>query len=96
VELGLGDDATVLRGTAPVHYVFEPEGNIDPYVGGGLAVSWVDFDTPSGSDSDVELDALIVGGMQVPLKSGRLFLLELGITLGDVYDFTLMAGWTFR
>src|SRR5688572_17893813 len=76
VQLGLGDDATVLEGTLPLHYVFgKVDAGFAPYVGGGLAVAWIDVDHDDNGrgndfddddddgDSDVELGAKAIGGL---------------------------------
>ncbi len=44
LELGLGDDHTILTLTIPVHYRFAVEAPVRPYAGGGLALGFVDRD----------------------------------------------------
>ena len=102
VQIGVGDDATVLEGTVPVHYVFKTtDAGFAPYVGGGLAVAWIDFDEDHnghddhGDDSDVELGAKILGGMEWKMKAGNRFFVELNLGIGDIHDFQAVAGWTF-
>src|SRR4029079_8629972 len=55
VQLGIGDDATVLEGTLPVHYVFgKVDAGFAPYVGAGLAVAWIDVDHDAHGQRDEE------------------------------------------
>ena len=104
VQLGIGDDATVLEGTLPVHYVFKTsDAGFAPYVGGGLAVAWIDFDHDDNGhgndfdedDSDVELGAKVLGGLEWGMRSGNKFFVELNLGIGDIHDFQAVAGWTF-
>jgi len=104
VQLGIGDDATVLEGTLPVHYLFgKTDAGFVPYVGGGLAVAWIDFDHDDNGhgnddfedDSDVELGAKVLGGLEWGMGSGNRFFLELNLGIGDIHDFQVVAGWTF-
>ena len=103
VQLGLGDDAIVLEGTAPVHYVFGKTGSgFRPYVGGGVAVAWIDVDHDDDhdnhhddDDSDVELGAKAIGGLEWGLKGGKSFFVELSLGVGDIHDFQAVAGWMF-
>lgn len=104
VQLGIGDDATVLEGTLPVHYVFgKVDAGFAPYVGAGLAVAWIDVDHDDGhgndfddgDDSDVELGAKVLGGLEWGMRSGNKFFVELNLGIGDIHDFQAVAGWTF-
>ena len=101
VQLGVGDDTTVIEGTVPVHYVFGKTGaGFTPYVGGGIAVAWFDVDHDDDNDhdsddSDVEIGAKATGGLEWGLKSGNRFFLELNLGIGDLHDFQAVAGWTF-
>lgn len=103
VQLGIGDDATVLEGTLPLHYVFGKTGaGFAPYAGGGLAVAWIDVDRDDGpgngndyDDSDVELGVKAIGGLEWNLGGRNRFLVELSLGIGDLHDFQVVAGWTF-
>ncbi|HEX5045008.1 MAG TPA: hypothetical protein VFV75_19095 [Candidatus Polarisedimenticolaceae bacterium] len=106
VQLGVGDDATVLEGTLPVHYVFgKVDAGFAPYVGAGLAVAWIDVDHDHGhgnddflddeDDSDVELGAKVLGGLEWTMRSKNKFFVELNLGIGDLHDFQAVAGWTF-
>ena len=95
VELGLGDDHRILDFTAPVHYRFKVDATVTPYAGGGVALGFVEKDTPSGDDTDFEVAFKAIGGVEWELKSGRLFALELDLVFGDLHDVAVLAGWTF-
>jgi hypothetical protein len=100
VELGLGDDHTLLVATAPVHYRWEglQDTKIVPYAGGGVAVGWVDVDEPDPGedDSDFELAFKAIGGAEWPLSGGRTsFFAELNRDFGDLHDIQVVVGWKF-
>jgi hypothetical protein len=96
-EIGLGDDHTIVGGTVPVHYVFRASGAVRPYVGGGVALAWVDRDLPhGGSDSEFELAVKAIGGVEWKLANANLFGLELALHGGDIYDLQLLATLSFR
>jgi len=95
-ELGFGDDYTILSATAPVHYRFKVNSNIVPYVGGGLTVAFVKFDPNNGdNDTDFEIGAKAIGGVEWPLSGNDAFFLELNVGFGDIQDVQIMAGWMF-
>jgi opacity protein-like surface antigen len=97
VELGVGDHVTILSFKAPVHYRFPVSGDIHPYAGGGVSMGFVSFDEPfDHHDNDVNFAIDIIGGLEWQLRSGNLFSLEVDLMAGDLADFELMAGWTFR
>ncbi len=92
LELGFGDDAWVISGTLPVHWVFELGGSITPYAGGGLAVGWIDHDK-KGSDTEIGLK--LIGGAEFNLVDDDSLILELNVTPGYIYDAQLLVGWNF-
>ena len=92
-ELGVGDNVVILSFTAPVHYLFKVSGDIHPYAGGGLTLGFVSVD--NGGD-DVEAAVDLIGGLEWSMKSGNLFFTEFDIMVGDLQDFQVIAGWTFR
>lgn len=100
-EVGLGDDRTIVAGTLPVHYLFPVEEDIRPYAGGGLSFGLVDDDRGARfvrdeDDTDLELAFVLVGGLQWSLSRATRFLIEVNLVAGDLHDFELVAGWTFR
>lgn len=99
VEVGIGDDFVILGISAPVHYRFPVKGDIAPYAGGGVTVGYIDFDAPDGyrgDDDDVDFAIDLIGGLEWTLRSGNLFFVEFDLLVGDLQDFELLAGWTFR
>jgi opacity protein-like surface antigen len=93
VELGVGDNVVILGFTAPVHYLFKVSGDIQPYAGGGVTLGFVNVDN---GDDDVEAALDLIGGLEWSMKSGNLFFTEFDIMVGDLQDFQIIAGWTFR
>jgi len=100
VQIGFGDDHTVLEGTLPVHWMFnQVEADFTPYAGGGLGIAWIDRDLPPNSnadDTEVELTLKAIGGLEWRLRNGTDFFVEVNIGFGDSHDFQAVAGWTFR
>lgn len=92
LEVGFGDDATVLLLSAPVHYVFEVGQSFRPYVGGGIGLGWVDIDN---ADSETEIGLFATGGLEWSLKNDSSFGVELDVHFDDIYDARLMATWSF-
>lgn len=100
VQVGFGDDHTILEGTAPVHWMFdELDGAFTPYAGGGLAIAWVDRDDDNNGnddDSEVELALKATGGLEWRLGKNTDFFVELSLVFGDIHDFQAVSGWTFH
>ena len=98
VELGLGDDHTILAATAALHYDFKTtETAFTPYAGGGIVGGLVDRDKPKGDDTDFELAAKAIGGLKRRLSSGNQFFMELNLLFDDdLHDFEILAGLTFK
>lgn len=99
LELGLGDDHTILSTTVPLHYVFrEVDASFFPYVGGGLTLGFVNHDPPGGGDDEDDLEAALraIGGMEWRLSGQTNFFTEANLEFGDIHDLQLLAGWTFR
>ena len=102
VEIGSGDHVFILGFAAPVHYRFPVKGDIHPYAGGGVKVGYVNVDLPNNlngrgvDDDEVNFAIDIIGGLEWQLKSANLFFVEFDLLAGDLQDFELVAGWTFR
>jgi hypothetical protein len=82
-----------------VHYRFAVSGDLKPYAGAGVTVGYVNVDGPDGDDydnDDIEFAVDVVGGLEWMRGGGDLFFLEFDILAGDLQDFQLVAGWTFR
>ena len=99
IELGDGDDHTILALAAPFHYMFRnADTAFTPYAGGGVVLAWIDEDRPPpfGDDDDFEIAIRGTGGLEWQLKKRRRFFVEVSLIGGDVHDVQAMAGWTFR
>jgi opacity protein-like surface antigen len=97
-ELGAGDDATTVYGTAPLYYRFQTDWAMIPYAGGGLALGWVDWDDPTGAtsgDSEFEVGARATGGLEWPRPNGQAFFVEMSLGFGDVHELQAVAAWAF-
>lgn len=93
VELGFGDDITLVELNADFHYRFQESWDVwNPYAGAGLGFSMAFVN--KGEDEN-NLQAHLVGGIEKGIKSGAFFV-ETKIGLSDwTPDWKLLAGWTF-
>ncbi len=101
IEIGFGDDATVIQAFGEAHYVFSKVQVWKPYVGGGVGLTYYDIDDdnlpPQVDDSDTDLGLMGIGGIETSLRSGARFHIELKIGFGDEDpDLKLGVGWTWR
>lgn len=95
-EVGLGDDATLIMASAPVHYVFRnADAAVTPYLGAGLTLGWIDLDRKRGDSSDFEIALEGIGGVEWNLSESRRFFVELNLVFGDFHDAQVLAGWSF-
>ncbi len=95
-EIATGDDFDIISITTPVHYRFVVQGKVVPYAGGGITFAYVNMDLPRDrSDSDFEIAAKAIGGVEWPLSNGNAFFLELNVGFGDIQDVAVLAGWMF-
>ncbi len=102
LDLGLGDDATMLLATAPVHYVIPNASAVTPYFGVGLVVGWIDYDDDfpgrGNDDSEVEIGFKALAGVEGKLRGGRRVFAELAVLSDDFHDIQLVGGisWPLR
>lgn len=97
LELGLGDDHTIVSATIPVHYRFETSASVTPYLGGGARLAWIDRDRPrGGDDNELEISPVLVGGAEWKLGKSTDLLLELHLGGGDAHEAKIIVGWMFR
>ncbi len=99
VEVGLGDNATLMAFNGELVYTFE---SVDwnrwrPYAGGGLGVNFLSLDdVPEGADdssTDLGLNAVI--GVAKVLNIGHEFFAELKLGIEDSPDMKLTIGLSF-
>ena len=84
VDLGFGDDQTVVQMLAEVHYVFSKFQAWKPYLGGGLGLTYVNYDDGHpGEDSDTEGSVNAIGGIETELKQGKKLFFEFKLGLAD-------------
>lgn len=96
LELGLGDDVTLVTLAAIAQYRFGTVDRMRPYAGGGIEAGWIDVDDgPGDDDSDFEIQLDVVGGLAWPMSNGNEFFLELVLGFGDLQDAQIMAGFSF-
>jgi len=99
LELGFGDDLTIIAVNLDLHYHFDTKTTWRPYVGAGATINWVDFDndTFGDRDSDTRAGGGLIIGAGVPTASGSRFFAELKAGLSsDVPDLKIVAGWNFK
>jgi len=84
VELGIGDDQIVVQMLAEVHYVFSEFQAWKPYVGGGLGLTYVNYDNHHhGDDSDTGGSLNAIGGIETELKQGNKLFFEFKLGLAN-------------
>lgn len=103
VELGFGDDKLSLYGNFMVAYCFPVKAAVTPYAGAQVTLWLFDEDNPDNNRNDgfddgfnAEIGLYAVGGIETKLKAGSRFLAELQVGIGDVPDFRVLVGWTFK
>lgn len=94
IEVGLGDDLTLVTVNAEAAYRFSSRWDAwTPYAGGGLGVNIRSYD--NGNDSETEIGVNLLGGIEKGISNGDRFFLEAKFSLNDVPDAKITAGWTF-
>lgn len=96
VEIGFGDDATLIALNPELVYRFREKSAWNFYVGGGLGINFYNWDDDQGGDgSDTNLGVNILGGTAHPLSGGNDVFLELKLGLIDSPDAKITVGLTF-
>jgi len=97
IELGIGDDLTVGAINFEGNYRFSESWDVwTPYLGGGLGLIFVDYDTEGlGDGTDTELGVSFLGGIEKGISGGDRFFVEAKLGLVDAPDFKITIGWTF-
>lgn len=99
LELGFGDNLTVIAANMDLHYHFTIEGSRwRPYAGGGIGINFIEFDSGPGvgDNSTTEVGGNVIIGAGVPTQSNNRFFTELKFGLGDIPTLKALAGWNFK
>lgn len=94
IEVGLGDDRTVIAPMFEVDYRFREDwGSWNPYLGGGIGPVFTSYDR---GNNDTELGISVQGGIarQMSHASG-FFFMEFKLGLVDYPDAKFTLGWSF-
>lgn len=98
VEIGFGDDVTLLTVNADAAYRFSERWDVwTPYLGGGVGLNFASAgDNGLGNDTSTELGLNVLGGIDKGLSNGDRFFVEtkLGL-LENTPDVMVTVGWTF-
>jgi len=96
VEVGLGDDLTLIALNLESIYLFRGGGTVIPYVGGGLGINFFnDRETSLREDDDVEVGLNVLAGLETFVGRDQKFFGEIKLGAGDSPDFKLTLGITF-
>jgi hypothetical protein len=101
VELGFGDNVTIIGFNLDMHYHFDLEGSTwRPYAGAGAGINLIQVDLPpgvGGDDSFTRVSGAFILGADVPTQSGNRFFGEMKLGLGgsSTPDVKLLVGWNF-
>lgn len=98
LELGLGDDVTVIAFNLDALYHMHLAGSEwRPYAGGGLGLVSVSWDEAPGvrDDSENEIGLNAVLGFRVPTRSGQHWFTEMRVGIGDLPDLKVVGGFSF-
>jgi hypothetical protein len=101
LELGFGDDVTVIAINGDFHYRLAINGSDwVPYLGLGIGINFVQVDLPAPfeDESDTDIAANFILGASVPTRSGSRFFTELKAMIGaeETPDLKIMVGWNFK
>ncbi|MBN1848759.1 MAG: hypothetical protein JW932_09255 [Deltaproteobacteria bacterium] len=98
LELGMGDDQTIIQMMGEVHYVFSKVQVWKPYIGGGLGLTYIDYDDHHyRRDDDTEMTFTPIGGIETSIneKTNLFFELKLGLA-GDHPDVKFGVGISWK
>ena len=98
VDLGFGDNATVISINGDFHYRIDARTQWQPYIGGGVGIHHLSFDNagPGIDNSSTDAGGHFIAGADVATKGRSRFFAELKIGFADSPDFKVMAGWSFK
>lgn len=97
VDLGFGDNTTLVSLNGDFHYRIDTNTTWQPYVGGGVGIHFFSFDNGIGNnDSDTEAGGHFIAGADVATKGHSRFFAEIKLGFADSPDFKALAGWSFK
>lgn len=98
VELGLSDNRTLFCLNGEIAYRFLSRWDRwSPYMGGGIGVILRGDDRGlRRDDSDADLGASLLGGIEKGISGGDRFFMEAKVGLVDAPDLKFAVGWTFH
>lgn len=99
VDLGFGDNATVVSLNGDFRYRLDTRTQWQPYLGGGIGLHFISVnnDGPLGTDnSDTVAGGHFLAGADVATQNSSRFFVELKLGFADSPDFKALAGWSFR
>ena len=98
LDLGVGDDQTILMVGAPAFYRWPESGPFDFYGGGGIAFGFVDRDEADepGEDDGLEfaIAPMLAGGLAWPVGESEAGV-ELAVTGAELPNVKLVFRWMF-
>lgn len=96
LEVGFGDDPTIIALNLEANYLFRGAGSLIPYAGGGLGINFFSHDGRSmGDDEDVEVGINFLAGLEGFIGRNQKLFGEIKLGAGDSPDFRLTLGITF-
>lgn len=97
VEIGVGDDLTVVAINPELFYLFNHKSRWTPYAGGGLGVNIYNWDTGVAGvdDSEVEVGLNLLGGLETMVSDRTKIFFEGKFGVGDSPDFKATFGFTY-
>ncbi len=97
VELGMSDNLTLFAVNGDFAYRFSSRWDQwSPYLGGGIGLNvWGQDRGLRRDDSDTDLGASLLGGIEKGLQGGDRFFIETKLGLVDSPDLKFAVGWTF-
>ena len=96
LEIGVGDGVTLAALNAEAAYRFRSDwGHWSPYVGGGVGLNITGNNEGLIHNSDTQLGASALAGIEKGLGSGQRVFLEAKLGLVESPDLKLAIGWTF-
>jgi hypothetical protein len=98
MELGVGDDRTIIQMMGEVHYVFSKVRVWKPYVGGGLGLTYIDYDHDTyRRDDDTKIALTPIGGIETNINENMNLFFELKLGLAsDHPDMKFGVGISWR